>query len=52
MLKNNFIITDRDQELHQLIKKSDLLHSQQKPPTLKKILTKAKLISTPVKYAV
>nr|XP_034325343.1 uncharacterized protein LOC117689218 [Crassostrea gigas] len=50
--KKNFSIIERDQELQQLIKQSDLLHSQRQPPNLKKILTRAKFHSTPEKYVV
>ena len=48
----NFNIIERDQELQQLIHRSDLLQSQRQPPNLKKLLTKAKFNSKPEKYAV
>ena len=47
--KKNFSIIERDQELQQLIKKSDLLHSQREPLNKKKILTRARFHSTPEK---
>ena len=43
----NFNIIERDQELQQLIHRSDLLQSQRQPPNLKKLLTKAKFNSKP-----